>query len=420
MEPKHRKTQPRRQVSHSGFAAILALCIVTGAPAASQAAARAARCDYASAPYTIRQLPWQPDQQSTKDYFSPNSRRMVFADGGQVKIFDIRAWKVAATLTPPMGARWPSWTSAGRIFFEGPSTSGGDNPLKPPPDPPPVYVMDQDGSSRVAVDTSALPQGDGSRGYRAGGNGYFKISPDGSRVAFNYGPNSVSTDPHNSFWFYVANVDYEPDGSVRFADPVRLSADTSYWSEAKAWSGDSSTIVFASTRGEEGDRRALNSDVYAMDLATGEITRMTHSPAWDEDGAILRGDLGPRDAVAFISDRDTPQPEQAQYGVSDHLPNDADWALVATAAVPLATWTSHEIFVAGPLGDRGWTRRLTFDYDTSGRSARAPVWSPDGTMIGFGQVAGTPESKAAAVASGASSPLDRSDHLLTFRCGGRS
>ncbi|MGH7319612.1 MAG: hypothetical protein ACRELA_08300, partial [Candidatus Rokuibacteriota bacterium] len=359
-------------------AAILATLIAV--TAANSESASAASCDYPTATYTVEPLPFQMDQ-STKEYFSPDSTRIVFAEAGEVKIFDIPSWSITATLTNPMGARWPSWTAAGEIFFEGPSPPPGDNALKPPSDPIPVYVMNDDGSELASVDTSALPAGDPTRSYRAGNNGYFKVSPDGSKVSFNYGPNSLSTDPHNSFWFYVAAVVHEPDGSVRFADPERLISDTTYWSEAKAWSGDGSKIVFASTRGQEGDRRLLNSDAFALDVASGEMIRLTHAPTWEEAADVLRGDLGPGDAVTFISDRDTPQPEQVGYGLGDRVPNDMDWALVATAAVPLATWTSHEIFVSGPEGDRGWIRRLTFEYDESGANSRAPKWSPDGTKI---------------------------------------
>lgn len=240
---------------------------------------------------------------------------------------------------------------------------------------------------------------------------YATVSYDVIQLPFQSDQQSTK-EYFSAFWFYVAEVVYEAGGGVRFTNPMPLSSDTSYWSEAKGWSGDSSKIVFASTRGEEDDRRALNSDAYVMDVVSSEVTRLTHAPTWEEAADVLRGDLGYGDAVTFISDRDTPQPEQAGYGVSDRIPNDMDWALVASAAVPLATWTSHEIFVAGPEGDRGWVRRLTFDYDKDGTNSRAPKWSPDGTMIAFRQSAGSPEARVEERAG------EREERmmLITFAC----
>ncbi len=127
---------------------------------------------------------------------------------------------------------------------------------------------------------------------------------------------------------------------------------------------------------------------------------------------MLRGDGSPGDAITFISDRDTPNPYHTYYVIP--APNNFDWATVALAEAPLNTWTSHELFVAGPDGDRGWMRRLTYDVHGAslGWVARGPNWSPDGHRIAFTQ------QRAPEFNYNSASPPPRRVMLLTFHCPG--
>jgi Tol biopolymer transport system component len=70
------------------------------------------------------------------------------------------------------------------------------------------------------------------------------------------------------------------------------------------------------------------------------------------------------------------------------------------------------VLVAGPDGDRGWVRRLTFDYDQAGWNTRTPKWSPDGTTILFREAAGSPQARV----DERTGARDARLMLLTFDC----
>lgn len=183
---------------------------------------------------------------------------------------------------------------------------------------------------------------------------------------------------------HALDIDHAENGEPTLANHRILTSSFAFI-EPKGFSQDSRNVVIASSKGSGSGDKSLNADFFSFDLAGNELRRYTWAPTWEEDSDLLRGDGLEGDAAVFISDRDTPNPLQADYSVP--APNDADWIAVASAVVPLAAWTSHELFVAGPEGDRGWIRRLTFDYDKDGWVARNPSWSPDGRRVLFLQKA---------------------------------
>ncbi len=377
------------------------------APASAAAAGqRYVRCDYATAAYRIRELPF------LGGIFSPSSRRLAFADGGVLKAYRIAGRQVKPLYSPSDGGPPVSqvlqWTPRGIFFTRGAATSG-----RPAPDADPnrvaygqVWVVRADGSGPRQVRVRP-PADAGTVEY-----GVPHVSPNGRWVGYSFLTNlqqQAGGEPINGWRLAVARIAYAPSGRVTFRRP-RFLTDDSYYNEAKDWSGDSRLLDFASTRGEGDDRRALNSDAFAISPRTGHITRITRAPTWEEAHDLLRGDLGPRDADAFISDRDTPNPETSPYySTPDLIPNAADSVLVATSVLALASWTSHQLFVSGPEGDRGWVRRLTFDYDNgNGWVARVPVWSPNGRYIRFDEWR----------AHGATA-LGQRERLLIFDCPAR-
>ena len=322
-------------------------------------------------------------------------------------MYDIASGKVERSFAPEDGGppvtQVLQWSERGIFFTRGQITGG-----RPTPNEDPnrivfgqVWFANPDGSGAREVEV-ALPQGTEVVEY-----GVPRISPDGNRVGYTFLADVVNQagQPINGWRVAVADVVYEPDGAIRLDTPRFLTND-SYYNETKDWSGDSNQFIFASTRGEGEDRRALNADAFVIDAA-GAIRRITHAPSWEEAHDVLRGDFGPGDADVFISDRDTPNlTSSPYYSTPDLIRSDADSVLVATAVLSLAVWTSHELFVSGPRGDLGPIRRLTHDYRAGdGWVARLPLWSPDGRHIRFDQW-----RAHAATAAGTRS------RLLTFDC----
>lgn len=337
-------------------------CLAAAGPA------RAAEvCDYARAPYTIQRLPFVG-----LGTFSPDGQRAIVSQGAdELRVFDLEAWRFVETFPLPPGTRplVPDWTAAGKILFS--ARRQFSDPVQAnvygPSVPLPLYSLDEDGTGlRPLPYPAEVPAAPPGRWWSVP-----RVSPDGRTVM-------MSRIEVGRWDIWRLDVRYDADGTPSLENP-RIALSLPQYGEVKDFTEDGRKAVIASSRGEGSGDKSLNSDVFLLDLATGELERLTHAPTWDEDADVFEG------AVTFISDRDTPNPEQFYYWVP--APNDADSVAVAAALLPLNTWTSHELFVAGPDGDRGWVRRLTFDYQTSGWVSRSPLWSPDGRRIAFLQQA---------------------------------
>jgi Tol biopolymer transport system component len=214
----------------------------------------------------------------------------------------------------------------------------------------------------------------------------FGMNPDGTeRVRLTHDPEAFDEDP-----------DWSPDGTqiafVRVGDLTTpgiyaMNADGSGSRQivedptgpsSPSWSPDGARIVFESGLGEEetgsGDR-----DVYAVEIATGDLTRLTTNPARDEYPALSPD--GSR--IAFTRQRD---------GEADIYVMDADGSGVSQLS-------SGEGIDLRPAWSPDGTR-LVFERDgdlyvvgadgsdltrvTEGPAEdRDPVWAPDGLVIAF-------------------------------------
>jgi Tol biopolymer transport system component len=188
-------------------------------------------------------------------------------------------------------------------------------------------------------------------------------SPNGTRIAF------IKVGDLASPGIYVMNA----DGS----DPRQILEDAT-GPTSPSWSSDGPTIVFETGLGHErtgsGDR-----DIYAVDVSTGDTTRLTTDPARDEYPALSPDGS----AIAFTRQND---------GDADLFVMNADGSgltrLTSGPGIDLRpTWSPDGASIAFERdGDV-----YVMNADGSGVAAltegspedRDPTWAPDGTLIAF-------------------------------------
>lgn len=162
-----------------------------------------------------------------------------------------------------------------------------------------IYIMDVDGSNQERLTTSGVSVG------------MYALSPDGRRIIFNI-EEDIFTITDDGTW--------------------KIALLTGRKAFETAWSPDGTKIAFQSWEHDP-------SEIYAMDVDGGNLTRLTDNsayddyPAWSPDGT----------KIAFVSDRQG----------------------------------NIEIYVMDADGSN--QRRLT----SHSASDTVPVWSPDGTEILF-------------------------------------
>lgn len=114
-----------------------------------------------------------------------------------------------------------------------------------------------------------------------------KISPDGSTLVW------TRIRPDGYFMLagpLVKGAQSYTVGDVRVLNPPGASGTAgalsaaSAWYEAKSVSYDGTTLAFAGTLGD-----SLNLDWFLMDLASGEVRRLTRDADWDEGGQMFPG-----------------------------------------------------------------------------------------------------------------------------------
>jgi Tol biopolymer transport system component len=374
---------------------MLSLAALTGCgtspaakPAASQPVMARADCDLRTAPYSMRELSFTAA--NLNNGWAPDSRRIAYADpaDGRIKIFDTRADTTVATLTPPMGAEAPEWSADGRhIYFSTrpAASTGGLNANLSHHAPPDMYVMNANGTGlqKIIVD-SPMPSGPSILYWDS--TTPAKFSPDGRHVAFST-LQGVTSDTlaglTTASWVMLAGDLIDTGGTPRLVNVHPVSTPSHYWHEAKSFTRDGDDLIFGASTPDAQDGPSGNPDVYTLSLKTGKITRYTSNPAWEETMDVN----AVSDNIVFNSDRANPVPP-------------TQFALGATAA-------HHDLYLAGPQGDAGWTRRLTTNGNPGqgGWSSQRPHWSPDGREVLFTQTQRANNSVT-----------QLRDMLITFNC----
>jgi len=195
-------------------------------------------------------------------------------------------------------------------------------------------------------------------------------SPDGRWLAFLM---SVPADPEP-----FASMPKKPEGA-QWAEPARVIDDVFYRSDGAgfveesytqlfvvpadggtprqltdgdfdvndtpSWSPDGSTLFVSSYRGEKPEYATNRSDLYAVDVASGELRQLT-SGEGPERGAVVSPD------GRFV----------AYTGFDDRF----------------LGYQQQELFVAAIGGDGGLEVRVRYSFD---RSIGAVRWSPDGSAL---------------------------------------
>lgn len=217
-----------------------------------------------------------------------------------------------------------------------------------------IFVVNPDGSGRaVLVDDPEASEWDPA------------WSPDGSRIAFGSGGEATESP----IGLYVAS----PQGSG--ATSV-LEDDTGPTSPS--WSPDGGTIVFETGLGQEQTGSGAR-DVYAINVESGELTRLTDDPARDEYPAL--------------------SPDGTKIAFTRQQGEVVDICLMNADGTGVTQLTSGEGIDLRPA----WSpdgRNIAFERDadifvmTTGGSGvtrltegsaedRDPAWSPDGSKIVF-------------------------------------
>ena len=195
--------------------------------------------------------------------WSPDGTRIAFGsvrpDGDDIYVMDADGGNVTNLTRTFAGEYEPTWSPDGKqIAFV--SDRDGNNE---------IYVMNADGS-----DQRRLTDNDGSDDEPA-----WSPNPEDNRIAFN--------SSRDGFFNDVFLMDADTGENV-----TKLTPDEDFSAHA-SWSPDGSRIAF---------RRTLDgqTEIYAIELATGELTNLTDNPAQDREPAWSPD--GNR--IAFVSRRD--------------------------------------------------------------------------------------------------------------------
>lgn len=210
-------------------------------------------------------------------------------------------------------------------------------------------------------------------------------SPDGSKIAFL----SDRDGGHNAIWIFDA----------RGGEPVKLTDEKAAISEFQ-WSPDGKSIAFimGEPSGEKAlwhvvDRDVPHTQLYVIDVATREVTRLTHgdssvgAPSWSPDGSSIAVQLEPaglsdfqRNDIAVVS-RTGELRMLVQRPGADLRPQfspDGKW-IAFTSTGGASDWLREEqIWVVPAAG--GTPRLISGDYD---RTPERFLWSADSRTIWF-------------------------------------
>ena len=235
----------------------------------------------------------------------------------------------------------PSWGANGRIAFV--KRDSGGNPT--------IWTMASNGTDRVELRFGFTPA----------------ISPDGSRIAYQY-----SAATKDIFTMDAA------DGS----DAVRLTPDPTYHMTPD-WSSDGTRL--AMQQYDAGGWDIVTTDATGSDPVV--VTSGAHDeqdPSWSPDSAWIaydddaaRFDGGRTVIYKIHADGSNPTPLTGSGTGNDIQPAwSPDGSKIAFISVP--DDSTCELWVMDANGDNA-----TLVYGSTGQCEFDPTWSPDGTKIAF-------------------------------------
>ncbi len=216
-----------------------------------------------------------------------------------------------------------------------------------------LYVMRSDGSRQTRL----------TRSHAWATNYHANWSPDGRRIV--WGTTEART-------WDVMIADYVEDApGPRLVNVRRLTHDTTWW-ETHGFSADGRAVIATGTRAG-----FLSPDLYAIDIASGKLTRLTDDPAWDEHAHLSPDGR----KLAWISGRFRPA-SVLRLNRAGLLPLfDFFWIVPGIFFEILNHPAGYATELALMDADGNNLQRLTFE----GEIVADSQWSPDGRRIVFRQ-----------------------------------
>ncbi len=216
-----------------------------------------------------------------------------------------------------------------------------------------LYVMRSDGKNPTRLTHS----------HTWATNYHANFSPDGHRIVW------CSTEAHT---WDVMIADYVEDvAGPRLMNVKRLTHDTTWW-ETHGFSTDGKAVIATNTRAG-----FMSPDLYAIDIATGQRTRLTDDPAWDEHGHLSPDGR----KLSWISGRFRPASVlRLNRGTISPL-YDFFWIIPGIFFEILNHPAGYSTELALMDADGNNVQRLTFEDEIIADNE----WSPDGRRIAFRQ-----------------------------------
>jgi dipeptidyl aminopeptidase/acylaminoacyl peptidase len=270
----------------------------------------------------------------TSPRWSPDGRRLAFvrsveregrAQPSQIYLLALDGGEARPITDVARGATAPVWSPDGaRIAFS--SITRADDTPAPSAPPAPSALVAPLGARLI---TSAV--------YRANGGGW--------------------NDPDRPAHIWVADV-----GSGTAVAKARLVTSGKYAESGAVWSRDGSRIFFVSTRVDDPYYLQTDSDLYAVPVGGGEVTKLASI-----DGSIGNLRVSPDGAsIAFVG---------TLHGSPERSFDQADLFITRAdgSATPRNLTREYDFDINGGTGGDQAAPR--------GGSSRGPIWSPDGTSI---------------------------------------
>ncbi|NKB72435.1 MAG: hypothetical protein GKR89_35610 [Candidatus Latescibacteria bacterium] len=250
-----------------------------------------------------------------------------------------------------------------------------------------IYIMDEDGTNPVNLTNNPAED------FRPA------FSPDGRRIAFVSDRDGTQRNGQTGSGIYAVDIDGTNlvnltghlDGLSRYAHPT--------------WSPDGRRIAFSAWT-------ALNTDIYAVDIASGNLTRLTDDPAlddypsWSPEGNSIvysSSQISPFTRL-FSIDLDSGVSTQVSAGSADLDPiwsSDGAWLVFARFDVLAGGTFELQVVQLGQDEPVQLTNNQLNDWGAG--------WSPDGSRIVFASQQDGQEDIYTMGADGAD-PVKLTDH----------